>query len=261
MRAALYRFLTHVASIENTIVLRDRLVDFRRESLGAAGPATTELHRVVTTIREAGLQPVLNGSILLLAAATEQFVKDVMIAYLARLPRIVPVYRDLPGDIRMANEQQTGELLRQGHPEIRPSDVDRFLRNLSDCRTGVTPYALNSEAIALNDRNLDAGRLRLLMRRLGIDGIWGVIGNMKPMKEWSGQNRPTVAASRAKQLLDEFIRNRNHIAHRVGNVEPGPGVVLNYIRLWTALARSLVEGLGVFWGFYCADRMRNFGPV
>lgn len=261
MRVALHRFLTHVGSIENNIDLRDNLVKFGRESLGVSGPATAELHRMVRTIRESGLQPVLNGSILLLTAATEQFVKDLMIAYLARLPRIVPVYRDLPGDIRAANEQQTGEVLKDGHPDIGPSDVDRFVRNLGDCLAGVTPYILNGEAIALNDRNLDARRLRLMMRRLGVDSIWGLIGNTTPLKEWSGQNRPDVAASRAQAILNEFVSNRNHIAHRVGNVEPGPDVVRAYISLWRALARSLVEGLGTFWGFYSAAVIHNFGPV
>jgi hypothetical protein len=261
MRVALHRFLFQVESIENNIDLRDNLVNFGRETLGLAGPATAELHRMVRSIRESGLQPVLNGSILLLAAATEQFVKDLMIAYLARLPRIVPVYRDLPGDVRAANEQQTGEVLKDGHPEIGPSDVDRFVRNLGDCLAGVTPYTLNGEAIALNDRNLDARRLRLMMRRLGIDSIWGLIGNTRPLKEWSGQNRPNVAESRAQALLNEFVDNRNHIAHRVGNVEPGPDVVRAYISLWCALARSLVEGLGIFWGFYSDAILHKFGPV
>ena len=261
MRVALNMFLSHVDTIENVIHLRDNVVSFGREPLGAVGPSTAELHQLVRTIRESGLQPMLNGSVLLLAAATEQFVKDVMIAYLRQLPRIVPVYIDLPGSIRAANEQWTGEVLTSGHPELGPSDIARFVRNLKDCLSGTMPYTLNGEAIALNDRNLDARRLRVLMGRLGIDRIWGLIGNCVAVKQWSGQNLGNVAASRAQALHNEFIENRNHIAHRVGNVEPGPDLVLRYIDLWKALARSLVESLETFMEFYAAAVTYNFRRV
>ena len=188
MRAALYRFLTQVETIQHVIQLRDSVISFGREPLGAVGPSTAELHQLVRTIRESGLQPVLNGSVLLLAAAIEQFVRDLMIGYLRRLPRIVPNYRDLPGAVRAANEQLTGEILRDGHPELGPSDIQRFVRNLEDCLSGTVPYTLNGEAIALNDRNLDARRLRLMINRLGVDRLWGLIGNTRPLKEWSRQN-------------------------------------------------------------------------
>lgn len=258
MRTALYRFLTHVDAIENGILLRDSVVAFGREPLGSPDAPSAELQQLVRSIRESGLQPVLNGSVLLLAAATEQFIKDLMIAYLRQLPKVVPLYRDLPRSIRAANEQRTGDALSNGHPDLGPSDIERFVRNLYDCLDGVTPYALNGEAIALNDRNLDARRLRHMIGRLGIDQIWGLVGITRPLKVWSGQNLASVEASRAQALHNEFIANRNQIAHRVGNVDPGPDVVRSYVQLWKALSRSLVESLGVFLEFYAVSVAYDF---
>lgn len=59
------------------------------------------------------MQPSLDGSILLLVAAFEQFVTDLMIRFAAQLPDRIPTYADVPSVIRSANERLTGEALSQ----------------------------------------------------------------------------------------------------------------------------------------------------
>ena len=111
MRLALNDFLRQVRAIERTLDLRDTLVAFGQEPASNLSPSAARLHQAILQIGLAGMQPSLDGSVLLVAAAFEQFVSDVMIEYAADLPRIVPVYEDLPKAVRSANEQLTGAAL------------------------------------------------------------------------------------------------------------------------------------------------------
>ena len=245
MQIALDDFLNRVKSIEGTIELRDSLVAFGRVSPGDLDPTTAALHRSVRRIGLSGMQPSLDGSVLLIAAAFEQFVADAMIAFTENLPVRVSVYEELPNGIRSANERFTGAALSDGRSRSRFSEYElrRFVDNLRDCQAGVVPYVLNGEAIALNDRNLNARRLRELIGRLGIADIWTIVGSTRTLKRWSGLGGAKAAESRAKNQLNELITNRNQIAHRVGSTTIGPEVVRSYIRFQRALARSLVKSL------------------
>lgn len=243
MQVALDEFLVQVKLIESTIRLRDKLVAFGRVSSRNFDPTTKGLHRSVRRIGLSGMQPSLDGSVLLIVAAFEQFVSDVMIAFAAELPDNVSAYGNLPNAIRSANERLTGEALRSGRSRFTQYDLQRFVTNLRDCQAGVVPYVLNGEAMALNDRNLNASRLRELISRLGIQDIWTVVASTRTLQRWSGPGGANVAGARAKNQLNELINNRNQIAHRVGSTTPGPEVIRSYIRFERALARSLVKGL------------------
>ena len=170
MRIALSEFLAQVKSIERTIELRDHLVAFGRVPSAPSNPTSAVLRRSVRQIGLSGMQPSLDGSVLLIAAALEQFVSDLMVAFVADLPTKVPEYTNLPHAIRSANERFTGEALSRSRQRFTEYDLQRFVRNLRDCHSGGN-YTLNGEAMALNDRNLTAGVLQDLISRLGIQDI------------------------------------------------------------------------------------------
>ena len=96
MQQALSEFQGRVVSIERTIDLLDALLEFGQALPESVPPEGAKLHHVVGEIRQAGLQPILNGSVLLLAAALEQFVTDIIAAFSGNLPNIVSKYENLP---------------------------------------------------------------------------------------------------------------------------------------------------------------------
>lgn len=243
MRTALNEFLVRLRSIETTITLRDRLVAFGQQSPENLAPGARTLHRSVTRIGLAGLQPSLDGAVLLIAAALEQFVSDLMVAFAATLPNAVPDYNNLPNAIRSANERLTGEALSRNRSRFTNYELQRFVENLRNCHKGNVPYVLNGEAMALNDRNLRAGTLQDLISRLGIDDVWSVVASTRTLQRWSGRGGAKVAASRAKNHLNELITYRNQIAHRVSTPTLGPETIRSHIRFQRALARSMVKGL------------------
>ena len=121
---------------------------------------------------------MLDGAILLLTAAFEQFISDLMIAYAENLPTVISAYSDLPATVRAANEGQTGVALSgDGFVSRRFTEFElrQIVTYLYDCQTGVTPYVLNGEALALNDRSLRVGVLQDLFSRL-VDQLLSIEG-------------------------------------------------------------------------------------
>ena len=244
IRAALVDFHSQINSIEKTIEIRNKLVEFGREFPGNLSPTALVLRQLVRRIGQRRMQPSLDGSVLLLAAAFEQFVSDAMTEYTAGLPSVVPLYRDLPDRVQSANERFTGQALSHSQYRIFSDyELRRFVENLRNCQAGASPYVLNGEAIAATDRNLRSGVIRELFSRLGIDDIWTLAGSTYSLRRWSGRGGAIVAADRAKNKLNEIIDKRNQIAHRVGSTNVGPEDVASYILFERALARSLAKGL------------------
>ena len=245
MRTELNFFLRRVDAIERTKFIRDRLVEFGREPVDHLNPYAVQLHFFTTELGESGLQPMLDGSVLLLCAAFEQFVADVMISYAQRLPAMYPAYPRLPRAVRTANEGLTGDALSNRNPGFEPHEKQRFVENLRVCLSGNAPYVLNGEAIAFNRQNLKADRLRDLFGRLGVHDIWNVISNTQAFRKWEPSLPRTTALGQARADLNKLVDDRNQIAHKVGGAAPGPGVVRSYLELARAVARSLVEILEI----------------
>ena len=244
MRVALRKFVNQVDSIERNIDIRDNLVHFGLQTQESPDTIVETLRLLVRQTGQAGMQPILDGSVLLLAAAFEQFVTDVMIAYAAGLPAIIPTYAELPRSIHSSNERQTGvALIGDGPNRFANYKLQQFVENLRRCQAGNTPYVLNGEAMALNDRNLRVNVLRDLFNRLGIQDIWTVIDASRFLNIYPGLSEPSAAVDRAKNELNEFITTRNQIAHSVGNTTIGPDSLRSHILFKRALSQSLVEGL------------------
>ena len=189
------------------------------------------------------MQPSLDGAVLLLAAALEQLVSDVVTAYADSLPNVYSNYTDLPNGVRSANERLTGEALSGSSSRFTDYDLKRFVDNLSTCYSGSPHYVLNGEALALNSRNLTPRIMRELIARVGVGNVWDLMGPTEVLKNWSGASSADTARSRAQNQLHELIDTRNQIAHRVGSAIPGPDVVRSFLLFGKALAQSLVEGL------------------
>ena len=246
MDAALSQFLVQVKSIEKTIHLRDLLVSFGQDAPKNLPKQARDLRQFVKEIGLLGMQPSLEGSILLLAAAFEQFVSEVITEFVANLPYVVPAYNDLPNAVRSANERLTGEALDRRRSRFSDYELRRFVDNLRNCQAGVEPYVLNGEAIALNERGLTPSNLRDLIRRLGLQDVWVTVASTGTLKYWSGRGGAKYTQSLATTQLRELIDTRNRIAHGLGGATVGPDVLRSYLRFERALARSLVKGLKVY---------------
>ena len=236
-------FLTQVRSIEKTVDISERLVAYGQVPPGSLNQNAARLRRSVRDVGVAGMQPILDGAVLLLVAAFEQFVSAVIIELAEELPKIVPVYRDLPKSVQSANERFTGEALSRMRSRFADYTLRRFVDNLRDCQAGKTPYVLNGEAMTLNDRNLTQGVLQDLISRLGINDIWNPVSASRPLKRWSGKGGAKVAQSRSKNRLNELVQQRNYIAHGIAHTTLGSEVIREHIRFQRVLSGALAKSI------------------
>ena len=243
MQQVLIEFLGRVVSIERTIDLLEPLLEFGQASPESVPPEGAKLHNIINEIRQAGLQPILNGSVLLLAAALEQFVTNIMVSFSDILPNIISKYENLPERIRFNNERMTGQAIGDGRYRSRFEDYElpRLIENLRNCQAGEIPYVLNGEALALHNRNLNPDTLGELTGRLGIRDLWDKIGSAEALREWAKEQNIEPGKSIVSTRLTEFIETRNQIAHGLGDTSPGSNVIHNFLQFETALAKSLVE--------------------
>ena len=248
MQQALSELLVRVESISQTIDLHDQLIAFGQaepESVPAVG---SELHRVVSEIGQSVLQPVLNGAVLLVAAAFEQFVTDTIVEFSEQLPNIVSKYEQLPERIRSNNERMTGQAIGDNRYRNRFEvyELPRFVENLRNCQIGISPYFLNGQALALHNSNLNSQTLSQLTSRLGVEGIWALLGSSEVLKEWLELDDPRDIQNSAMRSLDELIDTRNKIAHRVGVANPASNIVRRLVSFVKALAQALVAILNEY---------------
>ena len=245
MQQALSQLLARVESIERSIDLHGLLITFGQAPTDSVPTIGSELHRVVRESGQTVLQPVLNGSVLLLAAALEQFVNDTIIEFSDNLPNIVPKYEDLSERIRTFNERMTGQAIGDSRfrNRFKVYELPRFVENLRNCQAGISPYFVNGEALALHNSNLNPQMLSELTSRLGLQGFWGSVCSTETLKDWSEQEIAQDIQNRAKSQLEELIYTRNQIAHRAGVENPGPDVVRSFVNFVKALAQSLVTVL------------------
>ncbi len=245
MEQAHRQFLARAESIDQSIVLHDQLIAFGQVAPESVPKMGLQLHRLIRDGGQAVLQPVLNGSVLLLTAALEQFVTDIIVAFSDNLPNVVPKYEDLPERIRSYNERMTGQAIGDNRFRNRFEvyQLTRFVENLRNCQAGQIPYSLNGEALALHSSNLNPQMLSELTGRLGVEGIWDLMSSIEVLKVWSELENTQNVRTRARSQLEELIETRNHIAHRVGFANPGRDIVRSFAEFAKALAQSLVEVL------------------
>ena len=246
MFAARSDFLNRIRAIERTIDIREQLIEFGQVRGVSSHPVGLNLRRSVRKVGLAGMQPISDGAVLLLAAAFEQFVSDVIVEFTTNLPNLVPVYQQLPNSVRSANERYTGEAISTSRSRFSEYNLRRFVDNLRDCHAGVSPYTLNGEAMALNNRNLSQGVFQELISRLGMSDIWVNISATRSLQRWSGRGGSKVAQSRAKNKLNELIDQRNQIAHGAARITLGPDVIREHIRFQRALSRGLEKAIDDF---------------
>lgn len=239
MQTALETLFSRVKTIERNVKRNDLLIDFARSRPGAQNETALRLRRVTRREGTAGLQPNLDGSVLLICATFEQFVSDVVVAFCGRLPLQVPIYINLPLVIRRAHEIRTGEALagRRG----RFTDFERavFVSNLDGCHRGQVPYTINGEALASTDRNLTSNQLRDLLQRLTVQQVWDKLSRVSALRNWSGRGWVRTR-SLAIDELNRFMEERNQLAHTAGFAVVSSGDVLSYVKFIRALGKAVV---------------------
>jgi len=228
-----------------------RLVGDLRE-LGAANHAASA-SRTVLGRRAVGIRArlrryrdwetiSLDGCVLSVAAEFELVARDLAEWLVRSMCAKVPTYNDLPDRMKLGNVRQVGELLRLvGRPRVAHINFVNVVNDLVQSATVGTPVAVFEEGFSMHDRNLRSDQLSEMFRRAEVTELWPKLGANNWLREHFGGVAAADAAARGK--LDQFMEERNQIAHRGASYQTvGPNVVLDFILFFRLLVGAL-EGV------------------
>lgn len=160
-----------------------------------------------------------------LYASFEKFLENLVDAY-ARLVAQRMQYSALPIKLVQKHMAKSAELLARGrlgegrYVGIREVDV---VKNLYDCLTDATPYALNSPAIVAHDLNFRHSEINAVFGAVGIDQICDRVRRADAMLEWYATSQALieplqhgVPSATIEQRINDVVERRNQVAHRGG---------------------------------------------
>ncbi|HEX5749346.1 MAG TPA: MAE_28990/MAE_18760 family HEPN-like nuclease [Archangium sp.] len=161
-----------------------------------------------------------------LYASFEKFVENLITAYVRLESRRV-AYAALPQKLTDKHLAGTAELLWRGRlGEGRYVGMSELgvVKNLFECLSGTTPYALNEAVVIAHDANLRAGEVDAAFGAVGIEKICDRACRADAMVAWycAAQGLDTVPQDRVKRTvleerLKDIVERRNQVAHRGGN--------------------------------------------
>lgn len=188
--------------------------------------------------------------IVALYASFEKFLENLVAAY-ARLVARRTQYSALPSKLVQKHIAKSAEILARGrlgegrYAGIRPVDV---VKNLYDCLTDATPYALNDVAVAAHDLNLRRDEINALFGALGFEQICDRVRRTDVMLKWYCASKALpdppqegVPSETIKQRIDDVVERRNQVAHRGGNPLDllGPDEMSDTVAFIESLSKSI----------------------
>lgn len=185
-----------------------------------------------------------------LYASFEKYIENLVAAY-ARLIAQQTHYSSLPSKLTQKHLTKSADILARGrlgegrYVGIREVDV---VKNLYDCLTDVTPYALNDVAIVAHDMNLRRDEINALFAAVGIEQVCDHVRRADAMLDWFCQSHDFsspppegVSSSTIEERIRDVVDRRNEITHRGGNPDNllGPDGMFDRIAFIEALSKSI----------------------
>ena len=147
-----------------------------------------------------------------LYAVYEQFIRDIVSAWLKALPDLYKQYQSLPEGIRKGHRIGVAEILSRlagGRYEHLSEHV--VLQGIHDGVSGKTPYSLLADAFILDGPNFRAETLNELFARIGISDGWAWVSTHGMIQRFIEDE--CGESSSAESELRSFVQNRNNAAH------------------------------------------------
>ena len=222
------------------------LEDFEAELAAIEGVMTVLSSSGDATAPPRARVAAANGATLLLAAAFEEFVRQLIRALFTARVASAASMADFPQGVagkvwRRALER----LARSTFEELEqtPTDVESRLQAAVDFCIRKDFRADVSEALAHNEQNMRPDEINRMFNQLGLQNACGQACGFEPLLTLLGYDTPGKAQPELKARLDGFFLRRNNIAHALtlNSSSGGTGLAVD-IELFRQLGRALTAG-------------------
>ncbi len=158
---------------------------------------------------------IANGAVILISSLFEEFVRRSVAGGADHLKSRKKKFSDLSKAVQNAHLREFSELLieQMRQNQIYSAEMVREIANLDKCVTGDQTFAILSERIAKNRRNVTSVELGEIRSRIGLKKILERMAGQLELQNYFGQYNVAVAVGKTAEKLNNYMQQRNHITH------------------------------------------------
>jgi len=152
----------------------------------------------------------------------EQYVRELLEAYLASLATWAPRYDALPETLQRAHLWESAGLLRRAleRPDLSPASAEEIIKVLARCLENGSEFRFNAVAMTHHSSNLRGGTIVELLKRVGRDNGLQKCRDSSAMRSllatrYPGQRSTVLDVKEVFADLDDLAERRNEAAHGI----------------------------------------------
>lgn len=249
MREFLDTFHSDLDDIKNTFSVLKTLEELRaieivtESSTSSLTEKALELHPLVDTARN-GMAKIPGIFILYIGGRFEDFVKTIFEEFAIQFAQKHPNYRSLPLKFQTSIVQDTSQVISSprkfGYGDImQRTFIENLFKNVINDDFGT----INHQCLSITEGNMRSEILSDLFAKISINKIWDEIGQQLSIKTFFETADSASSSSQAKKYLDEFMNQRNQVAHPSGGSLTWPSYddVIRHIEFFKILSPVLLD--------------------
>ncbi|MBD3842937.1 MAG: hypothetical protein IE909_13860 [Campylobacterales bacterium] len=249
MREYLDDFHRDLNDISNTFSMLRALEDLRTIEIPVDLASTplidkaVELHPLVDTARN-GMAKIPGIFILYIGGRFEDFVKTIFEEFSIQFAHKYPNYQALPSKFKTAIINDTSQVISSPKKYgYRDGMQKTFIENLFKNVIQDDFTTINHQCLSITEGNMRPDVLSDLFSKLAITEIWTTIGQQMSIRNWFETTDIVFASNSAKKYLDDFMTQRNQVAHPSGGSFTWPSYddVIKHIDFFKVLSPVLIE--------------------
>lgn len=249
MREYVDNFHRDLNDIRNTFSILQALEELRaieRQENPVSSPLldkALELYPLVDTARN-GMAKIPGIFILYIGGRFEDFVKTIFEEFSIQFAQKHPSYEALPAKFKTAIVNDTSQVISSPKKYGYRDGMQRvFIENLFKNVIQDDFTTINHQCLSITEGNMRPEILSDLFSKLGISEIWTTIGQQTSIRNLFETTEAVFASNSAKKYLEDFMTQRNQVAHPSGGSLTWPSYddVIKHIDFFTVLSQVLLE--------------------
>nr|WP_288837295.1 HEPN domain-containing protein [uncultured Flavobacterium sp.] len=202
-----------------------------------------ELHPLVDTARN-GMAKIPGIFILYIGGRFEDFVKTIFEEFAIQFAKKHPNYEALPSKFKSAIVNDTSQVISSPKKYGYRDGMQKvFIENLFKNVIQNDFTNINHQCLSITEGNMRPDVLSDLFSKLAITEIWTIIGQQMSIRNWFETTDAVFASNSAKKYLDDFMIQRNQVAHPSGGSFTWPSYddVIKHIEYFKILSPALLD--------------------
>lgn len=249
MREYLDDFHSDLDDISNTFSMLRTLEELRSISIPdnlVVSPLidkAIELHPLVDRARN-GMAKIPGIFILYIGGRFEDFVKTIFEEFSIQFAQKHPNYSSLPAKFQTSMINDTSQVISSprkfGYGDVMQK---KFIENLFKNVINSDFETINHQCLSITEGNMRADILSDLFAKISINKIWDEIGRQTSIRTFFETTDAVSATSQSRKYLDEFMSQRNQVAHPSGGSFTWPSYddVIRHINFFKVLSPILID--------------------